>query len=112
VWNHPVVLDDETMVAAFRACEARRRVVRREGDVWFEALCVLEHLARSVGGDRRRFGELREPLGAWIERHGRFTDDAGESSEAHSLRSPVRYIVIGESEWARLQDQSSPPSAA
>jgi len=106
------VLDDENMVAALRACGGSGRAFRRERETWFEAMCVLEHLARFVGGDRRRFGELREPLGAWIERHGRFTDDAGLHPEPGRLRQPMRYIVISDSEWERLQGQPSPPPSA
>jgi hypothetical protein len=101
------MLGDEAMVAALRACEAERGSRRRDQFRWFEALCVLEQLARLVEGDRRRFGELRDPLGAWIEQHGRFADGPGGDG-----RQPVRYIVIAESEWARLQGDSEPPSAA
>jgi len=106
------MLDDETMLAALRGCEEQRRSLRRDQAVWFEALCVLEQLARLVGGDRRRFGELREPLGAWIEQHGSFADDPGVRSELEGPGAMVRYIVLTEAEWARLQGHSQPPSAA
>ena len=112
MWDDPAVLDDETMVAALQACKSTRRSFGRDGEIWFEALCVLEHLSAFVGGDRRRFGELREPLGAWIERHGRFADEAGLRSGLERPKPTVRYVVIAESEWARLQEGSSPPSAA
>jgi len=106
------VLDDEAMVSALRACEESQRTIRRDGAVWFEALCVLEQLARLVDGDRRRFGELRDPLGEWIERHGRFADDPGVRPELEGARAMVRYIVITETDWARLRGQSQPPPAA
>ena len=80
--------------------------------MWFEALCVLEQLAKLVGGDRRRFGELREPLGNWIEQHGRFADDMGVRSELEGPGMTVRYIVITDAEWARMQGHAPPPSAA
>jgi hypothetical protein len=106
------VLDDETMVDALRACVEGGRTIARDQSVWFEALCVLEQLAKLVGSDRRRFGELREPLGEWIERHGRFADDPGVRSELEGPGSMIRYIVLTERVWAQLQDQSQPPSAA
>src|SRR5262245_61893841 len=100
------------MVAALRACDERRRTLRRDQALWFEALCVLEQLAKLVGSDRRRFGELREPLGKWIEQHGRFADDPGVRSELEGPGAMVRYIVLPDDEWARLQGGSQPPSAA
>src|SRR5262245_21510565 len=106
------MLDDETMIAALRACEAQGRSLRRDQSRWFEALCVLEQLAKLVDGDRRRFGELREPLGDWIEQHGSFADSVGERVELDGPRAIVRYIVISEAEWVRLQGHVQPPTAA
>ncbi len=96
------MLDEATIVAALRRCREQPASVAGSGECWFSARCVLDRLADTVEMDSRRFGELREPLGSWVERHGRFADEPGVRAELEGPLPTVRYIVLAESEWERL----------
>lgn len=105
------MVTDETMLAALRACQWKRKTIYRDECLWFEASCALEHLAELVDGDVRKIERLREPLRCWIERNARLVREPGLRAELEGPLRNVLYIVITEAEWARLQPDEVPGAA-
>jgi hypothetical protein len=97
------VIDDQTIVAALRACQETRETIKRDLAYWFPAQCVFDQLAAAVEKDRRAFVDIRAPLGEWIDRHGRFADEPGVRHELEGPLPTVRYIVLPETVWDELR---------
>jgi hypothetical protein len=94
------VLADESVTAALRICEQRRRGAEQgEPRYWFSRGCLLDALDRPAGMDNASAERL---LDDWVAAHGDYTDLPGVGRDHDGPLPLFRYVVLTETEYKSL----------